>query len=215
MLHYHVQRNQKGWVRALPRIRFQIMNTVNASTGFSGFQLHLGWSPRVVPPIIPSALPAELQDAAKTAGDTITRLTNDVAEARDNLLLTKITQAHHTASARAPDPGYKIGDFVMLSTTNRRHEYKKKGEKRTAKFFPRWDGPYRITECHTEASTYTLDIPTDAYPTFHAAQLKRHVANAPSLFPACEFEQPGDTSSYAVWSENNHTNTNIILETNE
>jgi hypothetical protein len=24
-----------------------------------------------------------------------------------------------------------------------------------------------------------------------------------------------DTSSYAVWSENNHTNTNITLETNE
>jgi hypothetical protein len=24
-----------------------------------------------------------------------------------------------------------------------------------------------------------------------------------------------DTSSYAVWSENNHTNTNIILETNK
>ena len=44
MLRYHVRRNQKGWVRALPRIRFQIMNTVNASTNFSGFQLHLGRS---------------------------------------------------------------------------------------------------------------------------------------------------------------------------
>jgi len=191
MLRYHVQCNQKGCVRALPHICFQIMNTVNASTRFSGFQLHLGRSPRVVPPIVPSALPAELQDAAKMAGDTIMRLTNDVAEARDNLLLTKITQAHHMASARAPDPGYKKGNFVMLSTTNRRHEYKKKGEKRTAKFFPRWDGPYRITECHTEASTYTLDIPTDAYPTFHAAQLKQHVVNDPSLFPSREFKQPG------------------------
>jgi hypothetical protein len=45
MLHYHVRRNQKGWVAALPCICFQIMNTVNASTGFSGFQLHLGHSP--------------------------------------------------------------------------------------------------------------------------------------------------------------------------
>jgi hypothetical protein len=39
---YHVKRSQKGWVRALPRIRFAMMNTVNASTGFSNFQLHLG-----------------------------------------------------------------------------------------------------------------------------------------------------------------------------
>jgi hypothetical protein len=35
MLRFHVNRNQKGWVCALPRIRFQIMNTVNPSTKFS------------------------------------------------------------------------------------------------------------------------------------------------------------------------------------
>lgn len=45
MLHYHVCCNQKGWVQVLPCIHFQIMNTVNSSTGFSGFQLHLGCSP--------------------------------------------------------------------------------------------------------------------------------------------------------------------------
>jgi hypothetical protein len=38
-IRYHVRRNQKGWVRALLQIRFQMMNLVNASTGFSGFQL--------------------------------------------------------------------------------------------------------------------------------------------------------------------------------
>ena len=47
-IRYHVQRHQKGWVRALPRIRFDIMNSVNASTGFSHFQLRLGRSPRVI-----------------------------------------------------------------------------------------------------------------------------------------------------------------------
>jgi hypothetical protein len=36
---YHVRCNQKGWVRALPRIRFDIMNSVNASTGFLNFQI--------------------------------------------------------------------------------------------------------------------------------------------------------------------------------
>lgn len=36
-IRYHVRRNQKGWVRALPRIRFDIMNSVNASTGVSPF----------------------------------------------------------------------------------------------------------------------------------------------------------------------------------
>src|ERR1700677_826638 len=32
-LRFHVERNQKGWCRALPQVRFDIMNTVNASTG--------------------------------------------------------------------------------------------------------------------------------------------------------------------------------------
>lgn len=193
MLRYHVRRNQKGWARALPRIRFQIMNTRNASTGFSGFQLLMGRSPRVIPPIIPSNLPPDLQDAAKSAADVLSRLNDDVAQARDNLMLAKITQAHNVSTTRAPDPQYKVGDWVMLSTANRRHEYKKKGEKRAAKFFPRWDGPFCVTKCNTEASTYTLDLPTDAYPTFHVAQLKRHLANDSTLFPSREFEQPGPT----------------------
>jgi len=95
LLRYHVCQNQKGWVRALPRIRFQIMNSVNASTGFSGFQLHLGRSPRVILPIVPGNLPVELYDAGQTATALIDRLNNDVAQARDNLLLAKITQIHH------------------------------------------------------------------------------------------------------------------------
>jgi hypothetical protein len=42
---YHVDNNQKGWLAKLPRVRFAIMNTMNSSTGFSGFQLKSGRSP--------------------------------------------------------------------------------------------------------------------------------------------------------------------------
>ena len=45
---FHVDHNQKGWVHALPHIHFCIMNTVNSSTGYSGFQLCLGQSPHVI-----------------------------------------------------------------------------------------------------------------------------------------------------------------------
>ena len=53
---YHVRRNQKGWVCALPQICFDIMNSVNASTGFSNFQIHLGRSPCLIPPIVPTTI---------------------------------------------------------------------------------------------------------------------------------------------------------------
>jgi hypothetical protein len=184
LLRYHVRRNQKGWVRALPRIRFQIMNTVNTSTGFSGFQLHIGRSPRVIPPLIPTELPVELQDTAETATTMINHLKDDVAQARDNLLLAKITQTHHMSGSCAPDPHFKVDDLVMLSTANRCHEYKKKGEKCTAKFFPHWDGPFRITATHPEVSTYTLNIPTNQFPTYHVSKIKPHHPNDLSLFPS-------------------------------
>jgi len=71
MLQYHVAQNQKGWVQALPRIHFQIMNTVNASIGSSGFQLHLGCLPHVIPPMITESLPDELQEAMPTATSVI------------------------------------------------------------------------------------------------------------------------------------------------
>ena len=57
---FHVDHQQKGWVCALPRIQFMIMNTVNASTGFPSFQLHLSQSPHVIPPIILTTLIADL-----------------------------------------------------------------------------------------------------------------------------------------------------------
>jgi hypothetical protein len=95
LLCYHITWNQKGWVCVLPHIRFQIMNTVNTSTGFSSFQLHLGCSSCIILPIVPSQLPDDLCDAGKTASTLITKLTGDVVEACDNMLLMKITQSHY------------------------------------------------------------------------------------------------------------------------
>jgi len=38
-LRYHVECNQMGWARALPCVCFDMMNTINKSTGFTPFQL--------------------------------------------------------------------------------------------------------------------------------------------------------------------------------
>jgi hypothetical protein len=166
------------------------MNTVNASTNFTGFQLHLGRSPRVIPPIIPSNLSIELADVGQLAANVLNNLEHDVAQARDNLLHVKIQQAHHMSASRSHDPTYAIGDYVMLSTFNRRHEYKKAGEWHMGKFSPRWDSPYRITNSHPEASTYTLDICSNAFPVYHTSKLKPHRANNSVLFPSHALTHP-------------------------
>ena len=76
-------------MKALPKIRFDLMNTVNASTGFSGFQVWLGQSPRFMPPIVNHAdLPEELRNTNEAAlAEMVIESTNLVeSEARDNMI---------------------------------------------------------------------------------------------------------------------------------
>jgi hypothetical protein len=189
-LRYHVSRNQKGWVRALPRVRFAIRNTINKSTGFSPFQLHTGRSPRLIPPISTTERRAGDMDVH----ELIQQINTDVAEAKDNLMLAKIFQADQANRKRGPEDVYKEDDLVMLSTANRRKEYAMAGSGRSAKLFPRRDGPFRVVEAFPQTSTYRLDVP-NAPPnfcrTFHASQLKRYVRNDQDLFPEREFPRDG------------------------
>lgn len=83
-LHYHVASTQKGWVRVLPRMQFDHMNTINKLTGFSPFQLWLGHSPCLIPPpVVPVGPIAPEKDQARAL---IAQLELDVQEAQDNLL---------------------------------------------------------------------------------------------------------------------------------
>ena len=65
---------------------------INTSTGFSNFQLHLGWSPHVIPPLILNSLPQDLLSTTAQVEDIINI---DVSEGQDNLLTGKASQVHH------------------------------------------------------------------------------------------------------------------------
>jgi len=56
-IRFAVERNQCSWVEALPMVRFDIMNTMNSSTGFSPFRLRFGESPRLLPPFATPSQP--------------------------------------------------------------------------------------------------------------------------------------------------------------
>ncbi|KAL4260718.1 hypothetical protein AB1N83_011879 [Pleurotus pulmonarius] len=186
-LRYFVDRNQEGWVKALPHVRFCIMNTVNSSTGFSPFQLRLGTSPRVIPPLIPSTMRDDT-----SAKDVIERIGLIAAEAKDSLLNAKIIQSINASLARSPETPYAVGDSVYLSTSNRRREYMHAGGGRVAKFMPRFDGPYEIIHANPALSSYTLNMPNagNTFPTFHGVLLRKFTPNDAELFPSHELERP-------------------------
>jgi hypothetical protein len=171
------------------------MNTVNTLTGFSGFQLRMGRSPWIIPPIVPDRLTAEIADVDSTekATELLERIRLDSEEAKDNMLLAKMTQAYHANKHRGEDDVFVVGDRVMLSMLHRCKEYHKKGEKWATKFFPRFNGPYKITRAHPETSNYTLDLPNSphVFPTFHASELKHFHENDSELFPGCTHVELG------------------------
>ncbi|KAF9441719.1 hypothetical protein P691DRAFT_619522, partial [Macrolepiota fuliginosa MF-IS2] len=89
------------------------MNTVSSATGFSGFQLHLGTSPRLILPIV-----KEPMDEVESPVQFMEQLTGDVGSAMDNLLEAKVTQAHHTNKHCTDAFPYWVGDLVWLSSKN-------------------------------------------------------------------------------------------------
>ena len=205
LLRYVVDRRQTGWVKALPRIRFAIMNTVNASTGHTPFFLRMGHSPRVIPTLeeTPSISHAEPPEMVAQAKDLIESLNLAVKEAQDALFEHKTRQAHHANARRSPEDPYKVGDLVMLSTENRRREYKAGHPERTAKLMPRSDGPFEITSAFPDRSYYNLRLPggTQIFTGFHASQLKRFIPNDDVLFPGRALERPGPVAGQGVDEE--------------
>ena len=114
---FHVECNQKGWVKALPQVCFHMMNTINASTGFSGFHLKMGHSPRLIPPIITEPFSAANIDT-KEALLMLKELEINVLKVQDNLLAAKVAQATAANSHHVFCPTFHIGDCIWLSTQN-------------------------------------------------------------------------------------------------
>jgi hypothetical protein len=182
-LRFHVDQNQRGWAQALPRVRFVMMNTINNSTGFSGFQLKMGRAPRIIPPL---GRGTQEKNIDIRAIEVIERLQKETEDAKENLLQAKINQSLQANKHRSAEFPYKVGGRAWLSTMNRRREYLKGNEKRVAKFMPRYDGPYKIIRTSPKHSTVTLELPNARlkFPTFHTSQLKEFHENDNVLFPS-------------------------------
>ena len=164
-----------GWVKALPLVRFNLMNTVNVSSGFSPFQLRMGRSPRLIPPLVAQDNTATPSDNGEHDRATafIVHLHMGVSEAQDNLLAAKISQAEFANRHHVDKDTFEVGDKVMLATENRRHEYIQSKSGRVAKFMPCSDRSFLVTNANPGKLFYMLDLPNEPnhFPTFHSSQL--------------------------------------------
>ena len=98
-----------------------MLNTVNASMGFSGFQLKMGHSPKLLLPIV-NLLLVELSGTKEgvDVASLIDKIDMDVQDAKDTLAAAKVAQAYCTNAHHGIEDVFVAGDLVMLSTFNRR-----------------------------------------------------------------------------------------------
>ena len=138
-IRFAIEQHQKGWVQALNKICFNMMNTVNSSTSFTPFQLQFRKSPQLLPPLLEEEANPEDEPSAT---EMITWMKSFENTAQDNLLTAKIRQASQANKQRKLTFPFHVGDKVSLSTFHQQQEYKAGEEPHVAKFLPCYDGPY-------------------------------------------------------------------------
>jgi hypothetical protein len=74
------------------------MNAVNASTGLSEFQVHMGRSLCILPPLVPAPACLSLDETAARA--IVSNIASLEAEAKDALIANKVSQAHYVNTVR-------------------------------------------------------------------------------------------------------------------
>ena len=172
-LHFHVECNQRGWAKALPKVHFDIMNTPNTSMGVLPFVLKTGRSPRLIPSLM-TATPADSPPTETASVEAfMAKMEEQMNTARDSLLAAKISQVHATNKDHPADPAFKVGEKVLLATAHRCRDYMQVKDRRMAKFMPRFDGLYEILKAYPESLAYTLQLPSTSksHPTFHVSHL--------------------------------------------
>lgn len=187
-----VRPDQSDWVVRCPMVEFAINASVNASTGFSPFDLNFGYSPHML-----QSIPVGV---ASHPGVTAlaNRALHYLADAHDAVIASRVFQTHQADKGRSGELKIGEGDLVYLSTKNL-----KTPKSRAGKLVPKFVGPYRVVKAIPEKSVYELELPEElvrrrVHNRFHASLLRPHFANDDTKFPgrthpdAYDFGAPDD-----------------------
>src|SRR5436305_12449888 len=152
-------------------------NSVNAMTSKTLTKLLYDISIRLFPSINPHS-----KVTVPAVTDYIQRIQDFIALARDMHAQAKTQQTTYANKRRRPEPQYKVDDKVYLNIKNLRLRIKQKG--RTAKFYPRFVGPFKIIKMKPETSTYKLELPSEykIHPTLNARYIKLIIENDLKIF---------------------------------
>jgi Chromo (CHRromatin Organisation MOdifier) domain len=186
----YVNRRQTDWASHLTHVESVFNNSISAAMNLAPNELLYGTTVRLFPSI-KTPVESTIPSVGEYLDQILERINDAVAIAKDNRLAAKTYQIKYANRKRTAEPVYNVGDKVMLESRNIRKRLKKAGK--SAKFYPRYLGPFRILKVERETSNYKLELPSEygsIHPNFHASLLKPFVENDAAQFPLREPPRP-------------------------
>ena len=186
IFHTVVRHDQKDWADRVDLTEFAINASVSGTMGYAPFELNGGHMPSMIKEIrSDEAIPKGIKDFASQA-------LQNLADAHDAIIETRVFQTKNANKQRSEEPGIKAGDLVYVSTKNLNLP---KG--RARKLCPKYVGPYKVLQTRPETSNYTLELPAALqerriHPTFHVSLLRPYQASNDALFPNRAQPEPYD-----------------------
>ena len=147
----------------LPIVEFAINSNISSSMGFAPFELNYGYLPTLIGGITPT------ENAKPGIHKFINQAINNLEEAHDAIIESRVRQTLHTNKCRRADAPYNVSEQVYLSTDNLNLP-----KNRSRKLMPKYIGPYKVTQSYPNKSRYILDLPPELkarriHPSFHVS----------------------------------------------
>jgi len=176
MLRAFVNYKQDNWDDCLTAAEFAYNNSVQASTGYSPFELDCGQAP-----VVPSSLLSTSGPVTNVASteDFLEHWRTMITIAKDTLTAAQDRQAKYADQHRRDDQFY-FGEQVLLSTAHFAPPTEKQRPLR--KLQPKFIGPYEIVKI-ISPTAYKLQLPSTlrVHPVFHISLLKRYKTSSPEF----------------------------------
>lgn len=168
MLRAYVSPLHNNWDEYLIPAEFAYNNSLQASTGFTPFYLTNGRHPYTPLSLAFDQARPQTQEQVP-AYDFFNRFHKHLSRAKDALHKAQFRQQHY-ANQHRHDTQFAVGDYVLLST---QHLNMHVHENSTPKLFPKYVGPFRISQVISPV-TYRLRLPPTmkCHDVFHISLLK-------------------------------------------
>ncbi|EGU13054.1 Reverse transcriptase-RNase H-integrase [Rhodotorula toruloides ATCC 204091] len=136
-----------------------------------------------------------------------------IKEAPETLAVSKVRQAEQANRRRVDETTFSRGELVLNDLRDQRQCYKlQHNNRRAAKLFQRWVGPFEVVEAFSDTPTYRLRLTHDdkSHPVFRVLKRKLYNLNNADNFPSRKPPRPGPIALTARRNTRNVEDTDAL-----